>query len=131
MIWQSHMFNNRRNGSESHTSPGAEARLDALLYAYREACPVPEVDTNFMPDLWARIEASRLERSQSANIFSHTVRFLVTTAIAVTVMFGIMIGMEKQTGNVTPGVYMEALVTDGEAALDLLNPENMTEMEQQ
>ena len=46
-------------------------------------------------------------------------------------MFGILLGMEKPTGNVTPGVYMEALVSDGEAALDLLNPENMTEMEQQ
>lgn len=129
MIWQSYMFNNRRSETDSHTS--ADTRLDALFHAYRDACPIPETSANFMPELWARIEATRLERRQSASIFSQTVRFLVTAAITATVVFGIMLGMEKQPGNISPGVYMEALVTDGEAALDLLNPENMTEMEQQ
>ena len=131
MIWQSYMFNNRRPGNDSFSAADADARLDALLTAYRDACPTPDSSANFMPALWARIDAANVERRRSANIFGQTARFLVTAAVAATVLFGIMLSIEKQSGNVTPGVYMEALVTDGEAALDLLNPENMTEMEQQ
>ncbi len=131
MNWQSYMFNNPRPGNTTFSSPDADARLEALLTAYREACPTPDSSANFMPNLWARIETANVDRRRSANIFSQTARFLVTAALAVTVVFGIMLSIEKQGGNVTAGVYMEALVTDGEAALDLLNPENMAEMEQQ
>ena len=34
-----------------------EARLDDLFHAYREACPDPEPSVNFMPAMWAKIEA--------------------------------------------------------------------------
>ena len=117
------MNNNRRSDIDSHD---AEMRLDALFRSYRDACPVPEAGANFMPDLWAKIE-----RRRSSSMFNRTARFLVTAAVAVTVLFSIMLTIDKASGPVTPGVYMEALVTDGEAALNLLNPESLTEMEQQ
>ena len=34
-------------------------RLNSLLAEYRDACPDPEPGTNFMPQLWQRIEARR------------------------------------------------------------------------
>lgn len=37
---------------------GSQA-LDRLWKAYRRATPEPEVSPNFMPELWARIEAAR------------------------------------------------------------------------
>ncbi len=117
------MKNNRRPVVDPHD---ADLRLDAMFRAYRDACPVPDAGTNFMPDLWAKIE-----RRKSASIFNQTARFFVTAALAVTVLFGIILTIDKPNSSVTPGVYMEALVTDGESALNLLNPENLTEMEQQ
>ncbi len=35
-----------------------DQELDRLLAAYREACEAPEPSAEFMPRLWARIEAS-------------------------------------------------------------------------
>jgi anti-sigma-K factor RskA len=34
-------------------------RLNSLLAEYRDACPDPEPSTNFLPQLWRRIEARR------------------------------------------------------------------------
>jgi hypothetical protein len=34
-------------------------RLNRLWQAYRLATPEPEISANFMPELWARIEAAR------------------------------------------------------------------------
>jgi len=55
---------------------------------------------------------------------------LVTAALAATAILGLIISTEGSNGLPTPGVYMEALVTDGEAALNLLNPASLTDMEQ-
>jgi hypothetical protein len=40
----------------------ADRKLDGLLSAYREACPDPEsVSSDFMPNLWRKIEAKRVD----------------------------------------------------------------------
>ena len=36
-----------------------EERLDRLFAAYKEACPAPEASANFMPAVWAKIDARR------------------------------------------------------------------------
>ncbi len=36
-----------------------EQQLSRLFAAYRDACPPPELGTNFMPGLWRRIDAKR------------------------------------------------------------------------
>lgn len=59
------------------TSKGNEnAAWDALLRAYREACPDPDVSANFMPELWRRIE----ERQRSVFFLGRWARALVTAA---------------------------------------------------
>jgi len=59
------------------TNRGDEnAELDALLQAYRAACPDPDVSANFMPELWRRIE----ERQRSVFFLGRWARALVTAA---------------------------------------------------
>lgn len=36
-----------------------DQELNELLRAYRSACPEPEAGANFMPGVWAKIEARR------------------------------------------------------------------------
>ena len=118
------MRNSGRPSSDHQTQPDAEVRLDALLRAYRAACPDPEASVNFMPQLWEKIE-----RRRSANVFSRAARVLVTAALATTAILSIILSSQHPAAT-SPGSYVEALVTDGDAALDLLNPESLAEMEQ-
>src|SRR4051812_26898954 len=112
MIFHNPMKNSGRPAFDSSANADSELRLDALLRSYRDACPDPEAGVNFMPELWAKIE----QRKTSANVFSRGARMLVTAALAATAILGIIISTEASNGLPTQGVYMEALVTDGEAA---------------
>jgi hypothetical protein len=80
-----------------------------------------------MPELWAKIDTRRA----SENIFSRAARVLVTAALAATAILGIMISAQNGNTGLTQSAYMEALATDGESALTLLNPAFLTDMEQQ
>ena len=55
-----------------------DARLNELFLAYREALPDPEAGANFMPQMWAKIEA----RENSSNWFGRLAKTLVTAALA-------------------------------------------------
>lgn len=37
----------------------SDQQLDELFQAYRQACPEVDASANFMPNLWARIDARR------------------------------------------------------------------------
>ena len=83
------MMSNRdmRNDNEIHEPiRQAEARLDELFLAYREAYPDPEPSVNFTPKLWARIEA----REVSTNLFGRMAKALVTAALAASVILGLI-----------------------------------------
>jgi len=125
MEWNRLMRNSGRASSDPQTEAEAELRLDTMLRAYRAACPDPEASVNFMPQLWEKIE-----RRRSANVFGRTARVLVTAALAASAILSFMLSTHHNTGFTSPGSYVEALVTDGDAALDLLNPESLVEMEQ-
>jgi hypothetical protein len=60
-------------------------QLDALFRAYREACPAPNPQPDFMPRLWKRIEA----RQTFAFSFRRMANALVTAAMAASVALGI------------------------------------------
>ncbi len=55
------------------------ARLDALLRAYRAACPDPEPGANFMPGIWQKIEA----RQSYSFFLGRMARAFVTAAVAI------------------------------------------------
>jgi hypothetical protein len=102
------------------------AELDLLLRAYRETLPDPEPSANFMPELWAKIEA----RQVSTNLFGRMAKALVTAAIAVTILMGLMVStVGRQTD--FNGTYIEALSADRASTLEPLNLDRISELEQQ
>jgi hypothetical protein len=104
------------------------AQLDAWFQAYRTACPEPDPGVNFMPELWARIEA----RQVSTNLFGHMAKALVTAAIAVTILLGLMVSISSRQTDVNfNGTYMEALSADHASSLEPLNLDRISELEQQ
>jgi hypothetical protein len=109
----------------------AELRLDELFRAYRQACPEPEASVNFMPEIWAKIEA----RQVSTNLFGRMAKALVTVALAATVVLGILVSSASQSNSASlatyNGTYIEALTADHVSSLEPLNLERISELEQQ
>ncbi len=61
-------------------------KLDSLFAAYRDACPDPESSPNFMPNLWAKIEARRVDTTSVFRRLAHvciaaTAALLLLTAV--------------------------------------------------
>lgn len=111
----------------NHNPSEGEVRLETLFRAYREACPDPEPGVNFMPEMWAKIDARQL----STNLFSRMARALVTVALAATVILGIMVSSVSQSNSTYNGTYLEALTADQTSSMEPLNLERISEMEQQ
>ena len=61
-----------------------DSRLDALFARYGAACPDPEPSVDFMPRLWARIEAPR----SFSFAFQRLGRFLLTGSAVACLLLG-------------------------------------------
>jgi hypothetical protein len=77
-----------------------DEQFDALLRAYREACPTPEASPDFMPQLWHKIESrqtlgSTLRRFASA---------FVTAAVAASLALGVYMELPR-TAKPNPSYY--------------------------
>ena len=102
--------------------------LTEWLRAYRYACPEPEASVNFMPELWAKIES----RQVSSNLFGRMAKALVTAALAVTVLMGLMVSTYNRQNDASfNGTYIEALAADHASTLEPLNLERISELEHQ
>lgn len=112
--------------SLNQTDAAASANLDYLFRAYREALPDPEPGVNFMPQLWAKIEA----RETSGNLFGRMARALVTAALAASVILGLLMSNAGQTSANYNGTYLEALMADHASGLEALNLDRVSELEQ-
>jgi len=85
---------------------GDEERLDALFRAYRNVCPNPEAGANFMPDLWARIEA----RQSFAFSFRRIANALVPAAVALSIALGVYTLIPRSSPSSYAGqTYIEVL----------------------
>ena len=114
------------NGSQSGESE-RNVRLDSLFHAYRQACPDPEPSVNFMPEMWAKIEA----RQASSTIFSRVARGLVTAALGASVVMGLLSASHPQPIVTTyEGSFMQALMADHVSDLEPLQVERISELEQ-
>jgi hypothetical protein len=69
----------------NQTHGSLDDQLDALFRVYREACPAPDPQPDFMPRLWRRIEA----RQTFAFSFRRMANALVTAAMAASVALGV------------------------------------------
>jgi hypothetical protein len=112
------------NGNGQPTE--SELRLDRLFRAYRNACPDLESGVNFMPEMWARIEA----RQDSTNLFGRMAKALVTVALAATVVLGILVSSANQSSSSYNGTYLDALTADHVSSLEPLNLDRISEIEQ-
>ncbi len=109
-----------------------DAKLGALFVAYRDACPDPSPSVNFMPGMWARIDA----REKSSTLFSRMAKALVTAAVAASVILGTLAANSvpsggAQTGIREPGTYLEALAAEHISSLEPFSLEGIAELEQQ
>jgi hypothetical protein len=113
--------------SQNEADAIASASLERLLRAYRVACPDPEPGVNFMPQLWAKIEA----RENSTNLFGRMAKTLVTLALAASVILGLLVSSASQSSSNYNGTYLEALMADHASGLEPLNLDRISELEQQ
>jgi hypothetical protein len=103
----------------------AEARLDDLFRAYREACPAPDASATFMPDMWARIEAREVSRSW----FGRVAKVLVITALALSVVLGTMISATNQSNAFFNATFVEALRADHASKLEPLHLDRISQLD--
>jgi hypothetical protein len=81
-----------------------DERFDALLRAYREACPTPEPSANFMPNLWQRIES----RQSFTFSFQRMASAFVTAALALSIVLGVYLSIPRSYASYSQS-YLEAL----------------------
>jgi hypothetical protein len=110
---------------EEESPNDCEARLDRLFRAYRAACPVAEQSRNFMPDVWAGIEACRV----SMNWFRRLAKVLVTAALAASAILGIMASSTNQSNAFFDVTFVEALRADHASNLEPLHLDRISELE--
>jgi len=95
-----------------------DEQLDVLFQEFAKACPDREPSTNFMPQLWQKIEARQTETFS----FRRMANALVTAAVALSLILGIYEAMPR-TSAYTGQSYIEALA-DANAldAPDIVGP---------
>jgi hypothetical protein len=101
--------------------------LDELFLAYREACPDPQASVNFMPGLWAKIEA----REVTSNWFGRVAKALVTAALAASVILGLMMSSTNRSNAFFNATFVDALQADHMATLEPLHVERISQLESQ
>jgi len=117
-----------RNGGNGESDAGANSHLDSLFHAYREACPDPAPSFNFMPEMWAKIEA----RQASSTIFSRMAKALVTAALGASVIMGLLsASYTPPPVSANDGSILQALANDHVRDLEPLQIERISELEQQ
>jgi hypothetical protein len=88
-----------------------ESRLDALLAAYRAACPDVEASANFMPSLWQKIEA----RHGFWFIFQHLAGKVMTGCAALCLLLLALNLFSVQQAHFATPSYADALMADHSA----------------
>ena len=105
-----------------------DRRLDDLFHAYRDACPDPEPSVNFMPEMWAKIEA----REASSTVFNRLAKALVTAALGASVIMALLSASysHQLAGSAYEGTYIQALAAAHVSDLEPLQVERISELEQ-
>jgi hypothetical protein len=99
-----------------------EVRLDELFRAYGAICPDPDASANFMPNMWAQIEA----REVSTNWFGRVAKTLVAAALAASVILGMM-SSRNQSSAFFNATFVQALRADHASNLDPFRLDRISE----
>ncbi len=87
-------------------------RLDALWAEYREAIPDPEPSSNFMPQLWQKIEARRVE---TTSVFRRLAQICVMATLALALVMSVVLVPHTTTTMdevFYSGTYVDALAAE-------------------
>src|ERR1700676_1941335 len=85
-------------------------RLDALWVEYREAIPDPDASPNFMPQLWQKIEARRVE---TTSVFRRLAQIWVMATIALAlVISAVLIPHSNNDEAFYSGTYVDVLAAE-------------------
>ena len=103
----------------------SEVRLDDLFRTYRAVCPDLEVSANFVPNMWARIEA----REISTNWFGRSAKVRVTSAPGLSAILRMLISPRNQSSAFFDATFVEALRADRMSSLEPLNLDRISQLE--
>jgi len=85
-------------------------RLDALWAEYRDGTPDPEAGPNFMPQLWQKIEARRVE---TTSIFKRFAQACVAATAVLLILTSIMMPSSQDSEVFySSSTYSDVLVAD-------------------
>ena len=85
-----------------------DSRLDALLEAYRAACPDVEPTAKFMPAIWGKIEARR----SFWFIFQREARAVMTASAALFLLLLVLNFFSGSQSHLAASTYADALMAD-------------------
>jgi hypothetical protein len=85
-------------------------RLDALWVEYREAMPDADSGPNFMPQLWQKIEARRVE---TTSVFRRLAQICVMASLALALVMSVVLIPRGTNDEVFySGTYVDALAAE-------------------
>ena len=84
-------------------------RLDALWVEYREATPDPDASPNFMPQLWQKIEARRVE---TTSVFRRLAQICVMATVALALVIGAVLIPRSNDEVFYTGTYVDILAAE-------------------
>ena len=83
-----------------------DEKFNQLMVAYKQAVPDQDPSPNFMPKLWQKIEARRVE---PLSIFRRLAEVCVMATLALALLMSVL-APEKEPG--VAGTYVDALAAD-------------------
>jgi hypothetical protein len=93
-----------------HTEDPNGSKLDGLFAAYRDACPDPETGPDFMPKLWSKIEARRVETTTS--IFKRLAQVCMAATAALVILSAMLTPPSQEDEILFSSTYTEVLAAD-------------------
>jgi len=85
-------------------------KLDALWVEYREATPDSDCSPDFMPHLWQKIEARRVE---TTSVFRRLAQICVMATVALAlVMSAVLIPLTSNDEAFYTGTYVDVLAAE-------------------
>lgn len=84
-------------------------KLGGLFAEYREACPDPESSPQFMPNLWRKIEARRVENT---SIFKRLTQVCVAATAALLILTGLLMPAVQDDEVLYSSTYADVLAAD-------------------
>jgi anti-sigma-K factor RskA len=81
-------------------------KLDALWAEYRAACPDPEPGASFLPMLWQKIEARRVE---TTSVFRHMAQAWAVAALAIALILAVLAPRLHREPIYSANTYVEVL----------------------